>query len=256
MDNIFEICTGGGNGMFTLRRFDGYYHTGEPRFAHVKNLSRDPHEALRKAQDHIRAEGEDVCSALEDFDPNNVSSLNAWGECDPMRQAALDLIDKGTMTRGKYFGQAISDIPIEYFVRWYLDGDIDTKRSDTIKEHVRLQVLPRRDEFMAVVEADKVAQAQREAELEAKRSKSIHVGEVGQRIVIETTITFSKGFEGFYGTTFINSLEDADGNVFIYRGNKLGDAGELVCLKATIKEHSEYNGVKQTIINRPKVKGE
>ena len=253
MKNIFEIRTGGGKGMFTLRRFDGYYHTGEPRFAHVKNLSRDPHEALSKAQDYVRAEGEDVASALEDFDPNNVSSLNAWGECDPMRQQSLNLIAKGTMPCGKYFGQAISDIPIDYFANWYLDGDIDSERSDTMKERIRLQVISRRDDFMAVVEANKAAQAQREADIEAKRSKSNHVGDVGQRIVIETTITFSKGFEGFYGTTFINSLEDAEGNVFIYRGNCIGEKGDKLTLKATVKEHGEHDGVRQTVISRPKV---
>lgn len=254
MTTDYEICTGGGKGMFTLRQFAGYHHTGDPRFAHVKNLSRNPHEALRKAQDHIRAEGGDADSALMAFDPEKVSGLNTWGECNPQRQADLDLIAKGTMPFGKHFGQAIVDIPVEYFANWYLDGDIDTKRSDSVKEHIRLQVISRRDEFMAVVEANKAAQAQRDAELEAKRSKSSHVGQAGDRIDITATITVVKAIDGFYGISYFTILENSKGDVFKYVGSaELGEKGQTITMKATVKDHAEYDGVNQTVINRPKL---
>ena len=250
----YEIWTGGGNGMYTLRQFNGYYPDGGERFAHVKNLSRDPHEALRKAQEHICAEGGDVDTLLEDFDPEKVSGLNTWGECNPQRQADLNLIAKGTMPFGKYFGQAISNIPVEYFANWYLDGDIDSKRSDTVKEHIRLQVIARRDEFMAFVEANKAAQAQRDAELEVKRSKSRHVGEIGDRIDITATITVVKAIDGFYGVSYFTILENSKGDVFKYVGSaELGEKGQTITMKATVKDHAEYQGVKQTLINRPKV---
>lgn len=249
----FFIATGRGNGLFTLRQLDRYSHDGEPTHSHVKSLSRDPAVALQKAQAHIESAGYDPKSDLESFDPKNARDLTAWGECDPEQQQRIRLIERGVMPYGKHFGQRFDDIPVEYFANWYFDGDIDSERSDIVKERIRLQVICRRDDFMAVVEANKAAQAQREAEVEAKRSKSNHVGEVGQRILIETTITFSKGFEGFYGTTFINSLEDAEGNVFIYRGNCIGEKGDKLTLKATVKEHGEYDGVRQTVISRPKV---
>ena len=51
----------------------------------------------------------------------------------------------------------------------------------------------------------------------------------------------------------MNNLVDAQGNVFVYWGNKLGNKGDVISLKATIKSHDVYKGVKQTIINRPKV---
>lgn len=254
MQAEYEIWTGGGNGMYTLRQLNGYYPDGGERFVHVKNLSRDPHEALRKAQEHIRAEGGDVDALLEDFNPEKVSGLNTWGECNPQRQADLNLIAKGTMPFGKHFGQDICDIPIEYFVNWYLDGDIDTKRSDTIKEHIRLQVIARRDEFMAVVEANNAAQAQREAEIEAKRSKSSHVGKIGDRINITAKISIRRVIDGFYGITYFHILENSEGDVFKYSGSAdLGDKGDTITLKATVKDHAEYQGVKQTVINRPKL---
>jgi len=253
MNGAYEIWTGGGKGLFTLRRFDGYYHTGDPRFAHIKNLSRDPHEALRKAQDYIRAEGHDL-DDLDGFDPDRVVGLNTWGECDPMRQHSLNLIAKGTMPFGKYFGQAISDIPVEYFANWYLDGDIDSKRNDTAKEQIRLQVVDRRDEFMAVVEANKAAQVKREEALEAKRSKSSHVGEIGARIDITATITVVKAIDGFYGISYFTILEDSKGDVFKYVGSaELGAKGDLITMKATVKDHTDYDGVNQTVINRPKL---
>jgi hypothetical protein len=97
---------------------------------------------------------------------------------------------------------------------------------------------------------------ERDAELETIRNKSKHFGNVGDRIELEATIVFSKGFDNFYGVTYINSLVDNDGNHFVYKGNELGNAGDVVTLKATVKEHSEYNGVNQTVINRPKILGE
>jgi hypothetical protein len=51
-------------------------------------------------------------------------------------------------------------------------------------------------------------------------------------------------------------MEDADQNVFIYKGTSgaLTDCYEndAVSLMATVKDHSEREGVKQTIIQRPK----
>ena len=67
-------------------------------------------------------------------------------------------------------------------------------------------------------------------------------GEVGQRIEIEATMTFCMGFDGFYGTTYINTFVDANGNIFVYRGNPLAKKGEKISLKATVKEHGEYKG--------------
>ncbi len=90
-----------------------------------------------------------------------------------------------------------------------------------------------------------------------KAAASDHVGAIGDRIDIEATVTHYFCFDGFYGTTYINIIADADGNIFVYKGGKrLAEKGASICLKATIKEHGEYKGAKQTIINRPKVKGE
>ena len=51
----------------------------------------------------------------------------------------------------------------------------------------------------------------------------------------------------------MNNLVDAKGNVFVYWGKCLGNKGDNIKLKATVKGHDVYKGVKQTNINRPKI---
>jgi hypothetical protein len=91
-----------------------------------------------------------------------------------------------------------------------------------------------------------------------ERAESEHIGKIGQRIEIDATMIVCIGFDNFYGTTYINTMKDADGNVFVYKGsNRLAKNGEKVSIKATVKEHGVYKGVKQTVVNRPsKMKGE
>ena len=104
-----------------------------------------------------------------------------------------------------------------------------------------------------MVEANKAAQAQRETELEAKRSKSSHVGQTGDRIDITATITVVKAIDGFYGISYFTILENSKGDVFKYVGSaELGEKGQTITMKATVKGHAEYDGVNQTVINRPK----
>ena len=49
--------------------------------------------------------------------------------------------------------------------------------------------------------------------------------------------------------------KDAEGNVFTYWGNSFLDVevDTTITVKATIKAHREYQGTKQTVINRPKL---
>jgi hypothetical protein len=75
---------------------------------------------------------------------------------------------------------------------------------------------------------------------------------VGKREVFALTIQRVIPIEGQYGVSYIHILKDKADNVVIYKGTKvLGEAGEFVTVKATVKEHGEREGVKQTKIARP-----
>jgi DNA-binding beta-propeller fold protein YncE len=87
------------------------------------------------------------------------------------------------------------------------------------------------------------------------KNNSEFVGQVKDRGTFDLTLTFRKGFETDFGVSFLNTLKDAQGNVFTYWGNSLNDVEEnsTITVKATIKDHREYDGTKQTVINRPKI---
>lgn len=95
---------------------------------------------------------------------------------------------------------------------------------------------------------------------------SNHVGEVGKMENIEDlSIQFIKAFDGYYGIVFIYLFKDRRGNVVVYKGSKRLRSGsnpyldrdlcvgDEVNLRCKIKAHGEREGVKQTLIERPKV---
>jgi hypothetical protein len=67
------------------------------------------------------------------------------------------------------------------------------------------------------------------------------------------TLNHIHQFDGVYGTTYIHILTEGEGNAVVYKGSKklTGEKGETITFKATIKEHGERDGVKQTILSRP-----
>ena len=87
------------------------------------------------------------------------------------------------------------------------------------------------------------------------KNKSQFVGQVKDRGTFDLTLTFRKDFETDFGVSFLNTLKDAQGNVFTYWGNSFLDVelDSTITVKATIKDHREYDGTKQTVINRPKI---
>lgn len=93
--------------------------------------------------------------------------------------------------------------------------------------------------------------ASEKAALDAKRA---HIGTVGDKVTMTLTVVHVVVLDGMYGTTYIHICEDADQNVVIYKGtsNAMPGKGHTVTVTATIKEHGVRDGIKQTVIQRPK----
>jgi hypothetical protein len=90
----------------------------------------------------------------------------------------------------------------------------------------------------------------------AKRQQnatSTHIGTIGERVEIVGTIERIITTENFYGIKHINIIRCNNGNVVVYRGNYLGGKDDSIHIMATITEHGEHNGTKQTIVQRPKI---
>lgn len=94
-----------------------------------------------------------------------------------------------------------------------------------------------------------------------KRAASTHVGEVGERIVVEGFARLITSFDNAYGTSYMYMIEDADGNSYKFIGKGIHTSEQSadrqiafkVKAKFTVKAHDEYNGQKQTVVNRPKM---
>jgi hypothetical protein len=93
--------------------------------------------------------------------------------------------------------------------------------------------------------------AQQRAERDAA---SEWIGYIGKRIELTLTVNHVVTLCGNYGVTFINLCRDNFDNAVVYKGsNDLKFHGDKVTVKATIKAHETRDGVKQTIISRPKI---
>ena len=80
---------------------------------------------------------------------------------------------------------------------------------------------------------------------------SEYIGNVGGKIEFTAIPECICTLDGMYGLTFIYKMMIGS-NVVIWKTNR-GLEQEETSFKATIKEHSEYRGVKQTVITRARV---
>ena len=94
--------------------------------------------------------------------------------------------------------------------------------------------------------------ADKKAAVDATRQ---HIGTVGEKITITIKVVHVVELDGGFGPSYINICEDENNNTIIYKGNAKGfpDKGETATITATVKDHGVRNGVKQTVIQRPKV---
>ena len=97
-------------------------------------------------------------------------------------------------------------------------------------------------------------QKRREAEKDAMGALSEYVGTIGERTdfaVKECKLLTT--FDSDFGTTFLYRFIDKADNVLIWFASTTIETEGVSQIKATVKNHTERDGVKQTIVNRVKV---
>ena len=89
----------------------------------------------------------------------------------------------------------------------------------------------------------------------AEASVSEHVGKVKERLTFNATLKYTKLIESYYGTSMLTKWETEEGNVLTWFASNYPDVeiGEKVKLTATVKAHSEYNGILETQVTRGKI---
>lgn len=89
------------------------------------------------------------------------------------------------------------------------------------------------------------------------KSNAKYIGTIGERREFEGTILKRTGWRNEAYRTYTNLfiVSTAEGIVkYMGSGSLGGDQGEVVRFTATIKDHAEYQGTKQTVVDRPRVK--
>jgi hypothetical protein len=106
----------------------------------------------------------------------------------------------------------------------------------------------------------------REMEREINRRKkfeadlsSQYVGEVGKRETFTATLVYTTDLESQFGVTHLYKFKDEAGNILVWFASSVFynvaegrdiDLGDTVKFDATVKNHEEYKGIKQTMISR------
>lgn len=99
--------------------------------------------------------------------------------------------------------------------------------------------------------------------IKARKSISEHVGQVGDKLEIVVTYTHTAQWANNYGygywtegVTNLHTFKDEQGNILVWKTELFIDAdeGTKMLLKGTVKEHSDYKGIKQTVMTRCKLK--
>ena len=92
------------------------------------------------------------------------------------------------------------------------------------------------------------------AKMPKKANPSQHVGKIGDKVEKTLTLNRVSSFDSQYGTMYIYSFVDDAQNVFVWKtGSWHGEQGKAYSVKGTLKDHTEYKGIKQNVLTRCKV---
>lgn len=97
-------------------------------------------------------------------------------------------------------------------------------------------------------------QRRREAEAEAARKSSEYLGEVGKRVEVEVkSADLITSWETQWGMTWLYKFTTIDGNVLVWFASSWIDPENVHKVRGTVKDHTERDGIKQTVLTRCKV---
>jgi hypothetical protein len=138
-------------------------------------------------------------------------------------------------------------------IQYFKDNDFEDEFNKNLKKLLNLSVIPYK--YIGHVVAS-IPVYNKAIKPKAEKKVSEYVGSIGDKITVKVKLKFKTAIDGYYGTTLLHNFEDENGNIFVWFGNKsigvVDDQYDI--LTATIKDHREYQDVKQTVITRAKIK--
>lgn len=217
---------------------------------HIKNLSQDYNEAIIKAREYADKHNQELRVNVEEWDLNEIRRRKSEEIAEEERRERIrrdeqreTYLFKYQDPRGlifyfgQYKGQNVYDVAKKD--REYLEFIAEKSTNEsTLVDRIKVIV-----EHLPPVE----------------KQISSHVGSLKERLTIKCKLVFAKHIERDFMPSFeLLKFRDADGNLFVsfFHGVVFCqdiDIGDEVTIKGTVKKHDEYQGVKQTIINRIKL---
>lgn len=252
----YFISSGRKNAMYTLRVSRsggvGMYATDN----YICNLSTDPEKAEEKAREYydrwVSRHGETeyfkpVFAGFADFD-----LFVRRGKMSVVDTERLELVEQGIMPFGKNINKKFVELPMNTVLWW-----ADQSKEENITEKGEVYQAVCAACMGVALEKDYIAKREEIRQERAERNtRSEYIGEIKKRMdfegKIEAVVSCGMQQVSYNGwiEKFMNKIMVGD-NVVVYFGKQLGEPGELINIRATVKAHEEYNGIKQTIVNRP-----
>lgn len=92
----------------------------------------------------------------------------------------------------------------------------------------------------------------RQAEHDAQMV-SVHVGNIGDKIEFDGEASVISNYDTQWGMSTFYKIVDTEGNVYTWYTSTCIECGKKLHFKATVKDHDEFNGIKQTKLTRCRV---
>ncbi len=236
--------------------YQGSVHT-ETRSFHICNLSQDPDEAIAKAKKYseklatpffgtretLTEQMREIARASREEVERRAREQkeleDRWAaERAERRKEQIDLLYAGIISFGRYRDKEFAAVPSHY-LQWLVEGTEDFDQ-----------------ESLPVIAGGIIAKNYSYL-LPIKPSRDMHFGAIGEREEVTVTVysikhfTYSNGWD----QGIIATLVTEAGACLICFGQAGYDMeeGQKLRIKATVKDHSEYRGQSQTIVNRIKI---
>jgi len=118
---------------------------------------------------------------------------------------------------------------------------------------------PKQMKWVRNMPREMAKRARSRLEAQEARKGSEWVGSLGERLhLLPVTVMFETHIEGEWGTSKLVKFTDPDGNELGWFGSGADiwdlKKGDEVLLTGTVKKHDTYQGIKQTMLTRCKIK--
>lgn len=239
----FYISTGRKSAMFTMRICR--VGKGFVSDSYICNLATDPARAEEKARDYFDRVSPNFPGAVFDIYADEDMLNQRRGRLSVEDTKRLEDVESGFFPFGKHKGERIAAAPDKYIL-WCADQRDEVGHVMAALSAACMGVALERG-LIAKRDAQRAAQAEQDA-------KSNFVGAIGERLTIEGEVvsSFYKEPTDYQDGYTITKIRQGD-DLFVYWGNEIGKRGDQIKVKATVKRHAEYKGVKSTTVNRPKL---